>query len=120
MHFVQPAIQLGEVRPITVNTLATGKPDAPCSVIAKGPNTPFEALPTKGNVEGYICSFTPKEVGPSHVKVVFAEQEVPNSPFSVNVESGVDVTKVQVNGLERRKCIGNKSCIVICHVCATA
>ena len=46
--------------------------------------------------------FTPKVPGKHTVKIEFAGKEVPNSPFTVHVET-IDVSKVLVKGLETRK-----------------
>lgn len=97
------AIKLGETRPISVVTAPTGKPDLPCRVLAKGPTGPYQELPTKKVPGGYQCLYSPKEPGNNSVKVEFAGKEVPNSPYHVNVQSDVDVTKVQIKGLESRK-----------------
>lgn len=101
--FFHSAIKLGETRPISIVTAPTGKPDLPCRVYAKGPTSPYQELPTKKVPGGYECLYTPKEGGNSSVKVEFAGKEVPKSPYHVSVEADVDVSKVQLKGLESRK-----------------
>lgn len=99
------AIPLGETRPISIVTTATGKPDAPCRIFAKGPTSPYIEIPTKKTRDGYEAQYTPDEPGPNAVKVEFAEKEVSKTPFIVNVETEIDETKVQLKGLESRKCL---------------
>ena len=103
------AIKLGETRPIMVDTTSCGKPDAPCKVFAKGPHSPYEQLPTKKTKDGFECDYTPKESGPSSVKVEYSGKELPKSPYVVNVESDVDISKVAIKGLESRKLKLSKS-----------
>lgn len=96
------AIQLGESRKVTVLTHETGRADAPCEVISTSPKGKTDNVSTEKIPEGYICNFTPTEKGDHKVKVTYAGKEVPNSPFSVNVEA-IDVSSVKVKGLEKRK-----------------
>lgn len=35
--------------------------------------------------------------------VLFADQEIPTSPYKVNIEPNIDVSKIRVNGLEPSK-----------------
>ena len=60
-------------------------------------------LPTQKKPEGYGTTFTPTEQGPHKVNVNFAGQEVPRSPFSVDVQPKANVGAVKVKGLETRK-----------------
>jgi hypothetical protein len=96
---------LGETRPISIVTAQTGRPDLPCKVLAKGPINPYQELPTKKTKDGLECEFTPTESGDSYVKVIYGEKEVPKSPYYVDVQSPVDITKVQIKGLEKRKLV---------------
>lgn len=100
--FTFTAVQLGETRKITVLTHLTDRPHAPCSVVSTSPSGATLEMPVEKIPEGYEVLFTPEEKGNHKVKVTFANQEVPNSPFSVNVEA-VDVSGVIVKGLEKRK-----------------
>ena len=101
--FYQLAIEVGENRPIDIDTSSTGKPDAPCKVSVTNPRGLMAELPTQPKPSGYETLFAPLEPGPHLVNVTFNEKEVPNSPFSVNVEPKADVGRVQVTGLETRK-----------------
>lgn len=96
---------LGETRPISIITAPTGKPELPCKVLAKGPSTPYQELPTKKTKDGVDCEYTPTESGNNYVKVIFADKEVPKSPFHVDVQSPFDITKVEIKGLEKRKLV---------------
>ena len=84
-------------------THETGRPDAPCSVTALTPTGKSEDIPTAKNPEGYECIFTPKEKGDHKVKVTYAGKEVPDSPFTVKIET-IDVSGVKVKGLDKRMC----------------
>lgn len=97
------AIEVGEPRPISINTLSTGKPDAPCKVTVTNPKGKVVELPTQKKPEGYGTVFTPTEQGPHKVNVNFAGQEVPKSPFNVTVQPKANVGAVKVKGLETRK-----------------
>lgn len=35
--------------------------------------------------------------------ILFADQEIPTSPYKINVEPNIDVSKIKVVGLEPRK-----------------
>lgn len=48
----------------------------------------------------FRIDFAPQSVGEYSASVFFAEQEVPSSPYKIQVEPSVDVSKVQVLGLE--------------------
>ena len=94
---------MDEVRPITVDTTAAGRPDAPCQITASNPRGEIIELPTQQIPEGFQTMFAPLEPGPHLVNVNFAGKEVPKSPFAVTVEPKVDVGAVDVLGLETRK-----------------
>ncbi|XP_053377764.1 filamin-A-like isoform X5 [Mercenaria mercenaria] len=106
-------IMMGETRPISIITAPTGKPDLPCKVLAKGPRTPYKELPTKKTKDGYECAYTPTESGNNSVKVIYADKEVPKSPYHVDVQSPVDITKVQIKGLEKPVDVGETRPITI-------
>lgn len=97
------AIQVGEARPVHINTVMTGKPDAPCQATVTNPKGQKVNLLMQQTPEGYQTVFAPMEPGPHKVNVNFAGKEVPKSPFNVNVEPAVDVGAVEVLGLEKRK-----------------
>ena len=100
--FQSSAIPLGETRKITIITKETGRVNAVCKVIVTTPKGDTESLPVELQSEGYDCLFTPTMPGKHKVKIEYAGKEVPNSPFTVNVET-IDVSKVLVKGLETRK-----------------
>ena len=97
------AIQVGEVRPIHINTVSTGKPDAPCFATVTNPKGQNINLLLTQTTEGYQTILAPMEPGPHKLSVKFAGKEVPKSPFNVLVEPAVDMDMIQVKGLERRK-----------------
>lgn len=97
------AIQVGESRPVQINTAMTGKPDAPCQATVTNPKGQKVNLLMQQTPEGYQTVFAPMEPGPHKVNVNFAGKEVPKSPFNVQVEPAVDVGAVEVLGLEKRK-----------------
>jgi filamin len=97
------AVEVGEARPVQINTTKTGKPDAPCRVTATTPKGVTAELPTQQTPEGYQTVFAPLEEGPHKVNVNYAGKEVPKSPFTVQVEPACDTGKVEVMGLETRK-----------------
>lgn len=99
----QTAIEVGEPRPVQINTASTGKPDAPCRVIVTTPKGQMGELPVQQTPEGYTTTFAPLEPGPHKVNVNFNNQEVPKSPFPVNVTPKANVGAVTVKGLETRK-----------------
>lgn len=97
------AIEVGETRPIEINTASTGKQEAPCKVTAVGPKGDTADLPTKKTPEGYETTYAPLEVGPHKIKVDFAGKEVPKSPYPVDVVPKGKEKPVTVKGLETRK-----------------
>ena len=104
-YFNFSAIEVGEPRPVLIDTSTTGAPDAPCRVMATNPRGQTAELPVRRVPEGYTTTFAPLEPGPHKVNVNFAGKEVPRSPFPVKVEPKVNVGAVQVRGLETRKCL---------------
>lgn len=100
MLLFQTAIQLGETRKLTVLTHLTDRPSAPCSVVSTSPKGEVLEMPVSQIPDGYEVLFTPKEKGEHKVKVTFANQELPNSPFTATVEA-IDVSGVVVKGLEK-------------------
>ena len=51
----------------------------------------------------FRIDFEPKSVGTYNARVFFAEHEIPSSPYAIKVEPSIDVSKVQVKGLEDSK-----------------
>lgn len=103
-RFCTPAIEVGETRPISIDTSSTGRPDAPCRVSVTNPKGQTMELPLSQKPDGYDTLFAPLEPGPHKVNVEFAGQPVPDSPFKVDVKPAPEVGAVQVLGLESRKC----------------
>lgn len=102
LFFMLKAVTVGEKRPIKI---VSSKPDAPCKVTATNPNGKTSDVPTKKVPDGHEALFAPLEEGPFKVKVEHNGKEVPESPFSVKVQPAkCDISKIQVKGLERRKC----------------
>lgn len=59
---------------------------------------------TIDNQDGtFRVEYEAKSPGQYTVLVYFANKEVPQSPIKVQVESHIDVSKVKVIGLEKRK-----------------
>ena len=103
------AVEVDEIRKFMVETKAVSEFEIPCKVTASTPKGQTLFLPTKKVPEGYECTFSPKEVGPHKVKVEYAGHEVPKSPVNVTVEPKLDLKKLKVEGLEKRKCS-------VCHI----
>lgn len=51
----------------------------------------------------YRIEYEPKSVGVYTANILFADQEIPTSPYKVNVEPNIDVSKIKVSGLEPSK-----------------
>lgn len=49
----------------------------------------------------FRIEYEPKTVGTYTVNVIFGEQEIPTSPYTVKVEPNIDVSGVAVLGLEK-------------------
>ncbi|KAL4226921.1 hypothetical protein ACF0H5_014899 [Mactra antiquata] len=110
---LEKPIMLGETRPISIITSATGRPDLPCKVLAKGPTTGFVELPTTKSQDGYECSYKPIESGQNFALIEYDGKEVPQNPYYVMVESTVDIAKVQIKGLEKPIDLGETRPVVI-------
>lgn len=94
---------MDETRPVSIVTKATGKEDAPCKVICTNPAGQTSFVPTKKVPGGYESAFTPKQQGPHKLKIELDNKEVPKSPVTANVVPKLDVKKLEVKGLEKRK-----------------
>ena len=101
--FISVAIQVNEKRTITIVTTQTQKKDAPCVVVVTMPSGKTVELTVTKITEGYSAIFTSTEVGIHKVSIKYAGQELPKSPYSVSVETKVEVTEVTVTGLDTRK-----------------
>ena len=51
----------------------------------------------------FRIDFTPDTVGLYKASVFFAEQEIPMSPYKINILPSVDVSKVKIQGLDDSK-----------------
>ncbi|XP_076363644.1 filamin-A-like isoform X2 [Tachypleus tridentatus] len=84
----------------TVETFSAGKGDVKVSI--ENPKGQLELAEVKFNIDGsetYTVKYTPKMEGMHKVNVLFAGEEVPNSPYIVNVEATVgDFRKVSTSG----------------------
>lgn len=106
------AVEVGEERPVLVLTAPSGFEDAPCQVTATMPEGREIFLPTRRVPGGYEALFCPVQTGPHKVHVDIVGREIPKSPVLVNVESKLDIKKLQVKGLEKRKLEA-----VLCFIC---
>ncbi|KAL3851735.1 hypothetical protein ACJMK2_015452 [Sinanodonta woodiana] len=95
---LETPIKLGETRPIQINTSSSGKKDAPCRVMVTSPKGQTVELPSKPYKDGYNTEFAPVEAGPHKVNVNYGGQDLPKSPFPVNVIAEVAAEKVKVYG----------------------
>ncbi|XP_013793707.1 filamin-A-like [Limulus polyphemus] len=84
----------------TVETFSAGKGDV--KVLVENPRGQLEPAQIKFNVDGsktYTVTYTAKMEGMHKVKVLFAGNEVPKSPYNVKVEGTVgDFRKVSTSG----------------------
>ena len=67
----------------------------------RGLDVPVQTTDNQDNT--FRIDFTPESVGQYTASVFFAEQEIPSSPYPINVESSIDLSKVHVQGLEDSK-----------------
>ena len=67
----------------------------------RGLDVPVKTNDNKDNT--FKIDFEPKTVGTYTASVFFAEQEIPSSPYRINVDPSIDVGKVHVEGLEDSK-----------------
>lgn len=83
-------------------------PEAPCQAFFETPRGQKHSLVLTQTTEGYQTIFAPHEPGPHKLYVSFNGQEVPKSPYYVNVEHAIEVGAVEVSGLDKRKFKNNK------------
>ena len=67
----------------------------------RGLDVPVKTTDNKDNT--FKIDFEPKTVGTYTASVFFAEQEIPSSPYRINVDPSIDVGKVHVEGMEDSK-----------------
>ena len=75
------------------------------NTICKRHNVLLNLLRNNIIIPHYRIEYEPKSVGWYTANILFADQEIPTSPYKVNVEPNIDVSKIKVNGLEPSKCI---------------
>lgn len=66
----------------------------------RGMDVPMET--EEYGLSSFKVSFKPTRAGVIEGKVYFADQEIPLSPFLINVKPSVDVSKIHLRGLENR------------------
>ena len=81
---------------------------------AKGVAVPFKLVDNKDKT--YRVEFQATVVGVLTATVMYANQPATGSPYKITVESGLDLSKVQVNGLPESK--SDLTCII--HTIRTA
>ena len=88
----------GEKAEFTVNTDEAG-PGKPV-VKVTGPNREVRCTEEEVDEHKYKYCYTPQEAGPHSISVVFADEEIPGSPFTAQVDEAipVDANKVKVDG----------------------
>ena len=64
----------------------------------RGLDVPVTTTDMKDNT--FRIDFEPKTVGLYTCSVFFADQEIPTSPYKINVLPSIDIGKVRVEGLE--------------------
>ena len=105
------AVEVGEIRPITVDTAETGVVDAPCQVTSTNPKGQVRELPLVPTNRGYQAQFAPLEEGPHLVAVKYAGKEVPKSPFPVQATpQGPPCSKVKAYGPGLERGVANEPC----------
>ena len=67
----------------------------------RGLDVPVHTTDNKDNT--FRIDFEPTTVGTYSASVFFADQEIPTSPYKIKVEPSIDVSKVQVQGLDDSK-----------------
>ncbi|XP_052680465.1 filamin-C-like isoform X8 [Crassostrea angulata] len=95
---VEPmGVKTGAPATFTVDTTEAG--EAPLEVTCtdqRGRVQPAQLTPV---AEGVVdATYYPVEEGPCKVDVKYANQHVPGSPFTTNVEPGVDASRVRLSG----------------------
>lgn len=96
------AIRTNEKRKISVIP-QDKNPNAPCKVVVLCPSGKPVDLPLRRTRDGYETQFGPSELGGHLVHVSYNNQELPQSPFPVDTQAVVDLNKVEIRGLEKRK-----------------
>lgn len=96
-------MRTNEKRKISVIPHNARNPNAPCQVLILTPSGKSLEMPLKKTRNGFETFFGPTELGTHLVHVSYDNQEVPGSPAPVDVQAVVDLNKIEVKGLEKRR-----------------
>lgn len=97
--------RVGEPVAFTINTKGAG--NAKPEVVPRGPTAQYSPEVKEKGDGLYSVSFTPWEVGPHKVDVIFGDAHIPGSPFSMNVTS-IDATACSATGRGLKHAIAGK------------
>eukprot|EP00918_Siedleckia_nematoides_P105694 GHVU01230790.1.p1 GENE.GHVU01230790.1~~GHVU01230790.1.p1 ORF type:complete len:2480 (+),score=363.92 GHVU01230790.1:158-7597(+) len=106
-----PAIE-GEVETFTSTHLIVDCSEAGPGDVAialtdeRGLDVPVKTTDNKNNT--FRIEFEARSVGTYNACVFFADQEIPTSPYKVQVKPSIDVSKVHVQGLENKIPVGKE------------
>lgn len=105
------AVEVGEIRPVQIDTAESGVVDAPCQVTSTNPMGQVRELPIQATPRGYQAQFAPMETGPHKVAVKYANKEVPKSPFQVQaVPQGPPASRVKAYGPGLERGVAEEPC----------
>ncbi|KAI4879622.1 hypothetical protein NFI96_025042 [Prochilodus magdalenae] len=107
-------VESGKPTHFTVQTKGAGK--APLDVQFSGPNKgqPVQDFEIIDNYDySYTVKYTPVQQGEMVITVTFGGDLISKSPFAVGVAAPLDLSKVQVNGLESRVEVGQDQEFVV-------
>ena len=72
-----------------------------------GPSGPVDTTNKAVSKNAFNVTYIPRETGPHHISVRYADDSIPGSPFTVNVVAPADASKCIVSNLpEGRLCVG--------------
>uniref|UniRef100_A0A8B9JFG6 Filamin B n=1 Tax=Astyanax mexicanus TaxID=7994 RepID=A0A8B9JFG6_ASTMX len=100
-------VESGKPTHFTVHTKGAGK--APLDVQFSGPTKgePVQDFEIIDNYDySYTVKYTPVQQGEMVINVTFGGDPISKSPFAVGVAAPLDLSKIQVNGLESRVEVG--------------
>ncbi|XP_052465193.1 filamin-B isoform X2 [Carassius gibelio] len=100
-------VECGKPTHFTVYTKGAGK--APLDVQFSGPNKgqPVQGFEIINNYDySHTVRYTPLQQGEMVITVTFGGDPISKSPFAVGVAAPLDLSKIQVNGLENRVQVG--------------
>ena len=98
------AFRTNEKRKISIIPRNAKNPNAPCQIVILTPSGKPIEMPLTKTRTGFETHFGPKELGTHLVHVNYDNKEVPGTPIPVDVQAVVDLNKVEIRGLEKRKC----------------